>query len=231
MLVKFGNGLYKTGGILIASSMVFFIFSFILGFEGFIFVFVVNSLYLFVISTVNIPLLFHKTQYNVIIYLFLCASALSAIGAYAMYKFHLRMDISQKHKYANKLLIENDPLGENYLIKISKMIQNDPIIKNKFVGLFSSELITKKIKRVFYNSYLDKYDMDILFFNGIGKPYNSTITYDSLLNQFFDKKYKTDFDNVLFIKNKSTGNKRYLCYVPIDRKGNKNRTYYFRFET
>ncbi|TAE04390.1 MAG: hypothetical protein EAZ97_00255 [Bacteroidetes bacterium] len=181
-------------------------------------IFMLNFLYLAVISLVKLPKNVKKLGYTT--YLYLCFSTIVAamLGSYSIYTFEKTMDSLNKNLFANQLLIENDKHGEFLLNNVIKEIKQDQMIKTRMVAVLSKDLIIQKIKRYHLSSYFDKYDLNVLLFNDLGEPYNYDQSYDSMFTKFHLDKYKTDYKDIYFVQDLTGNTKRYLVFMEIARK-------------
>jgi signal transduction histidine kinase len=130
--------------------------------------------------------------------------------------------VFNQQKFATQLLAENDVLGEYLLSEASKSIQEDPLIRGRFMGgpFASREALEQKIKRVHLNSYFEKYDITALMFNAAGQPIQpfleKTNYWDHLL-KYKKERYKTDYPNLYFISRFGGSTiKEYICFTPIE---------------
>lgn len=153
-------------------------------------------------------------------YLFFNALISAILGAYSNYIFENRMDIDNKAKFANRILIGNDKLGEFLLGATVRKIQEDQIISTRMLSsLAPIDLVIQKVKKQHLDSYFDKYDINILLFNSNGQPYNYDLPYNILFEKFNLEKYKTEDPRIYFINDLPANVKRYLAFIDIDRKG------------
>src|SRR5690606_17845482 len=103
-------------------------------------------------------------------------------------------------------------------------IKSDIFIKNRLYSPFySKEIIEQKIRRVYLNNYLDRYDIQVYMFNAQGRPYNfQTPNLSVFINAFAHEQYETDYPGIYFINESPLSPlKRYLVFVDINRYGSR----------
>ncbi|UZR94182.1 ATP-binding protein [Chondrinema litorale] len=217
VLLKIGQSLYKITIVFVIGSLIFYAFSLFLKIENIV-IFNVNAIYFASITYFNFPRFLNRTNYSTFIYLFYCALCTAIIGAYAIYLFDQTRDLENKNKYANLLLIENDPLGEFSLSQIVQKIAEDQTIKNSFISKpIDSDFIRRKVKRDFITRYFDKYDLEIRLFDEMGEPLAGIANFNTLKRIYNQKKFITDYKDVYFANELATGNNKYICLIQINR--------------
>jgi nitrogen fixation/metabolism regulation signal transduction histidine kinase len=115
-------------------------------------------------------------------------------------------------------LVENDKLAEFLLHDVSKKIQEDAMIQTRMMAFSANDLIVQKIKKFYLSDYFDKYDVNVLLFNGNGEPLNTDIRFDSLWIRFDSSKYITEYENLFFVADLANNTKRYLQFSEITRQ-------------
>lgn len=191
---------------------------------GFFFsiVLLVNLVYFCLLYLFNLPSSLNGVSYNTVLYFFMSALASAVVGASAVYIFEQVKDINAKNQFANQLLIDNDIRGEYLLAEAADKIRNDIFIKNRLYSPFySKEIIEQKIRRVYLNNYLDRYDIQVYLFNAQGRSYNYQIPGLSVfIDAFVHRQYETDYSGIYFINEASlSALKRYLVFIDINRYG------------
>ncbi|TAH17548.1 MAG: HAMP domain-containing protein [Cytophagales bacterium] len=201
------------------SSFFYVLLSFILHHTNAV-VLILNVLYISVIIFFRFFREIRSITFFTYIYLFFNALISAVLGAYSNYIFENRMDIDNKAKFANRILIGNDKLGEFLLNATIKKIKEDQIISTRMLSsLAPIDLVIQKVKKQHLDSYFDKYDINILLFNSNGQPYNYDLPYNTLFEKFNLEKYKTEVPQIYFINDLPANVKRYLAFIDIDRKG------------
>ena len=185
-------------------------------------VLVPNFVYLCLLYFFSLPSSIDAIKYNTFLYFFVSALVSALVGASAGFIFGQQKSVNSKNQFANQLLIDNDIRGEYLLAEASEKIKNDIFIKNRLYSPFySKEIIEQKIRRVYLNNYLDRYDIQVYLFNAQGRSYNYQIPNLSVfVNAFAHEQYETDYQGVYFINESPLSPlKRYLVFVDIDRYG------------
>ena len=217
ILLKIGQSLYKITIVFVIGSLIFYAISLFLKIENIV-IFNVNAIYFASITYFNFPAFLNRTNYSTFIYLFYCSLCAAIIGAYAIYLFDQTRDLDNKNKYANLLLIENDPLGEFSLSQIVQKITEDQSIKNSFISKpIDSDIIKRKVKRDFITRYFDKYDLEIRLFDAMGEPIAGNVNYNVLRRIYNQKKFTTDYKDVFFANELATGKNKYICLIQLER--------------
>lgn len=203
--------LYVLGG-----SAVYLVLATLLGTYDIV-LFNLNIIYLGFISIASLPRVLAKADSSSFGYLFACTVVCALTGAYSMYNFDQFRDTENKNKYATQLLLENDLLAEFSLNAIALRAANDGTIKSNLVKN-NPQTIISKIKNSYLTNYkyFGKYNIEISVYDYKGQPLtHDEGNYDSLLAILNNEKYKTDFPNVFFLHDWSTGIKRYFCHIPL----------------
>lgn len=193
----------------------------LLGFY-FIIVLIVNFSYFSLLYLFKLPSSLNGISYNTVLYFFMSALASAVVGASAVYLFEQMKNVNAKNQFANQLLIDNDIRGEYLLAEASGKIRDDIFIKNRLYSPFySKEIIEQKIRRVYLNNYLDRYDIQVYLFNAQGRPYNYQIPgFSVFIDAFAHRQYETDYPGIYFINEASlSALKRYLVFIDINRYG------------
>ncbi|HEX8549681.1 MAG TPA: HAMP domain-containing sensor histidine kinase, partial [Cytophagaceae bacterium] len=161
-------------------------------------------------------------KYTTYIYL-LTASAFSAMaGAYAIYKSNIEKTLINKTKFASQLLLENDVLGEFLLNDVREKVENDPFIRNKLTGVFSSkDFIEQKIRKIYLSNYFDKYDISITIFDAEGMPIEANsefVNYRQAIRELKKTTYRTEYRNLFFLNDlNKRGLRRYAVFSEVKR--------------
>ena len=144
----------------------------------------------------------------------ICAST----GAFAISTFERQQNLAKNEKFASQL-VENDYLGEFYLIELISKVQSDQIIVNTFAQTRSNleEFVTNKLRRIYLIPYFDKYDSRIHLFNEKGISYTENLSYDSIKLTLTQKQFMTDNPNIFFINDVAKGSKRYISLIPLTK--------------
>lgn len=218
VFIPFGIGLLITLGIDYFTSAPFYI------------LIIINIVYVMLIYLLNMPKHLIRVSYTTFLYLFWGALASAVIAAFAISATEQITTTSNKQKFANQILIDNDVLGEFLLSEASEKIKQDMFILSRWLTptIFSpNDIVKEKIKRVYLSRYLDKYDKDIYLFNSKGMALTKDqkiVDYQKLKDEVFKERFKTaDYSNIFFINQQGSGSgnssKRYLCFIDLVRGG------------
>ncbi|MFN6943376.1 MAG: ATP-binding protein [Cytophagaceae bacterium] len=181
---------------------------------------IISFSYFSIILYFNLPKIDYYLRYSTYLYLIIAAMTTSAIGAYAIYDVNVKTSVIGKQKYASSLLMENDVLGEYYLFEATEKIIVDEFIKNKFLEPFTAkDIIEQKVKKLYLNSYLDKYDVEVYSFNVQGSNLEAGTEYPDYFEtaqKYKLNEFRTEFSNIFFINDPGTyGPVKYFSFVDI----------------
>ena len=184
---------------------------------------IVHLLYFLLLYIFKLPSSLRSLSYNTFLYFFVSALASAAVGAFAVYTFEQMKTVNSKNQFANQLLIDNDIRGEYLLADASQKIRQDLFIQNRLYSPFySKDIIEQKIRRVYLNNYLDRYDIQVHMFNAQGRPHqNYQIPgFSVFVDAFVHPQFETDYEGIYFINEASlSALKRYLVFIDIRRYG------------
>ncbi len=184
---------------------------------------IVHFLYFLFLYIFKLPSSLRSLSYNTFLYFFISSLASAAVGAFAVYTFEQMKTVNSKNQFANQLLIDNDIRGEYLLADASQKIRQDLFIQNRLYSPFySKDIIEQKVRRVYLNNYLDRYDIQVHMFNAQGRPYqNYQIPGLSVfVDAFVHPQFETDYEGIYFINEASlSALKRYLVFIDMRRYG------------
>lgn len=180
--------------------------------------FIALSVIFFLTYFFNLGFNSSNLDYRSFIYTSLLIGFIAMGFTYSISQYFEKDELVSKERFANRLLIKNDFLGEYYLDKRMSEFQDDPYIRSR-VGnpLLANRNIKDRIRRQYLSSYFDKYDIDIRLFDMEGNPVDQLLgNYDSLKSLYAHEAYATDYDQIYFVRDEE-GNlqDRYFCFVPI----------------
>lgn len=162
-------------------------------------------------------------RYQTFVYLVVIFSAFSSVFAYAIYKHYEKDELVAKEKFANRLLIKNDILGELFLSEIVQDIKNDPYIRTRLLSrLLARQNIREKIKTQFLSSYFKKYDVNVYLFDRSGaslQPEISSESFENWEDRFRIGVYETDYPDIYFVEDDVRD--KYVCFLDIEAYGRK----------
>ncbi len=162
---------------------------------------------------------FIRFDYKSFLYVSILFASIALIYALVIYKHHQRDDLVDKRRFANRLLIKNDFLGEYYLNQKISEVQSDSYIRTRLSNPLLGKLnVRNKIKRQYLSSYFDKYDVEVLLFDTSGMPIDGAgKSYKELYNEFAKTAFATDYEHIFFIEDtEEYVQDRYYCFVPIN---------------
>ncbi len=192
---------------------------------NFLVITLINMIYFLILYFLRLPRHMSNIKYTTFVYFFVGALISAMIGSYSVYSFEHTKNINNKQRFASQLLIEHDILGEALLFEAQEKIREDNFIRNKLFSFFSSSKdgIQQKIRRFYLNNYFDKYDINTSLFNTLGEPFDgsdNTPNYHSMMSEFGQDKYKTDYPGLFFINDFGPDLvKRYLYFLEMKRSG------------
>ncbi len=206
---------FKIVTYLLASGIVLLV----LGNGGLITVIIVTTVW----SIVNVTYLSYQLfnpRYETFLYLVLLLSLSAALFSVGIFKHFERDRKISKEKYANKLLIPNDILGEYYLSQIMEDIEDDTYIQSRLLNrLIARQNIREKITRQFLSTYFKKYDVEVFLFGSDGDSYDSPNgrSYYDWRREFRKPEYQTDYPQLYLIEDESDNiRNQYLCFLSIE---------------
>ncbi|MEM7552288.1 MAG: ATP-binding protein [Bacteroidota bacterium] len=130
-----------------------------------------NLLYLLIVFETGLHKTFRKLTFNTFFYILLGAILVSFVYSGSIMHAESKRSVRFKDSFYRQLARENDILGEFLLGETIGKVRSDIFIKNKFLSPFSDkEQIVEKIKKVHLPNYFDRYDVEIMLFNGAGDP-------------------------------------------------------------
>lgn len=184
---------------------------------------IVHFVYFLLLYIFRLPYSLRSLSYNTFLYFFISSLASAVVGAFAVYTFEQMKTVNSKNQFANQLLIDNDIRGEYLLADASDKIRQDLFIQNRLYSPFySKDIIEQKIRRVYLNNYLDRYDIQVYMFNAQGRPYqNYQIPgFSVFVDAFVHPQFETDYKGIYFINEPNlSALKRYLVFIDIKRYG------------
>ena len=171
------------------------------------------------VNWTNLSFQFFNLRYETFLYLVILLVLSSGIYSTSIYKHFEKDRIISKEKYANRLLIPNDILGEYYLNEIVTEIEEDPYIRQRLLSrTLARQNIREKITRQFLSTYFKKYDIEVYLFGPNGESYDSpnSMSYFDWRRQYQTQKNRTDYPELFFVEDKSDNiRNRYLSFLSI----------------
>ncbi len=159
-------------------------------------------------------------RYETFLLLVLLLSTSAALFSFGIYKHYQRDRQISKEKYANKLLIPNDILGEYYLNQIMGEIEDDTYIQSRLLNrLLAKQNIREKITRQFLSTYFKKYDVEVYLFGADGESYDSPsdMSFYDWRRTYQKPENFTDYSQLYLIEDESDNiRNQYLCFLSIE---------------
>lgn len=159
--------------------------------------------------------------YQSYLFIFWIIGMSSVAGSLAMYEHYQHLLLTNKQKFASGILLDNDLQGEYLLKDISRQVQADPSIRNKFVlGPFGDfDFVTQKIERYYLRDYFDKYEVAIRLFDANGAALNETnadLTLPKYENSFLANAVSTEHAGLFLVRETEKQNSRkYVQLIPL----------------
>lgn len=186
-------------GLLLAVSA---LISLVLGFENLLLVGFLMA-YLLVVYNFKLSDQLEKINYNTFLYFFIAAFLMASVSTSILTRHIKRENLQDKRALATRLSTEEDITAEYFLSQARESIEGDIRIQTGITSPFGSkEQIRRIIQRVYLGEYFDKYEIEILLFNGAGRPINSntTIDYQGLKDTYAKETEATDFEGLYFYR-------------------------------
>ncbi|MFY0606871.1 MAG: HAMP domain-containing histidine kinase [Cyclobacteriaceae bacterium] len=165
-----------------------------------------------------------RLKYESFLYVVMVFACISFIVAFSIYRHSEKDDLVSKQKFANRLLISNDILGEYYLSDITKEISSDLYIRTRLLNkVLARQNIRDKIQRQFLSSYFKKYDIDVYLYGADGQALgvdNSVPTLSDWKSEFALPENATNYEGIYFIQERDeNARNKYVCFVDIGAYG------------
>lgn len=159
------------------------------------------------------------TFYSPVIFLVAISSGYSAIY---LLKFNEQKAIQNQKQYATQVTYQRDALAEGLFRNVSREIANDKYAKNFFFNpLLSKQFLKQRIKELYFNRYLQKYNFQIHTYKYGGIPYKGKQEKPLSYFQNLVNKYglKAPAKNLYYI-NKTGTSPAYLAFYRFKSYGN-----------
>lgn len=159
--------------------------------------------YLLIVFNFKLSDQLDKVNYNTFLYFFIAAFLMATISTSILTRHIIQDNIEEKRSLATQMQTENDVTAEYLLSQAKEKIEQDILIQTGITSPFTSkEQIRRLIQRVYLGDYFDKYEIEILLFNGSGRPINSgtVLSYNDLLETYAIEPNSTDFEGLYFFR-------------------------------
>lgn len=186
----------KNALILLISLFIIGVFcQFVLGIPYVIMVSIISA-YLIIILYFRLFEHFEKANYSTFLYYFIAAFLAASVSTSVLTKFIKQENLQDKQMLVTELQSTNDLTAEFLLSEARDRIAKDILIQTGITNPFTpKDQIRRTIRRVYLGEYFDKYDIEVMLFNGSGKPIGN----ESLAEwQQLKKVYATDNNTTSF---------------------------------
>lgn len=221
LLARVTSELKMAGGIFLLVHLVALAL-FILSFQDLFPIFILQFAWYWIMYLTDLSLKFAVVKRVALEYVLSVAAILSLSFAFTVFHFHEIKELEDKKKFANKLILEKDILGEFYLNEILEEFRNDATIENRLNGgIFARQNIREKVRRQFISSYFDKYELEVSLFDSD----SSLLDVEGEGYNFFVKRvsnpdFKTDYEGIYLINDsENISLRRYTCLLTIGGEG------------
>lgn len=187
---------------------------------------VIAGHFIFVLATILSDWLnsLKRLRYSTYLYFFCSIILSSLIYAVAIYQSDEYKVLIKKQKFANQLLLENDVLAEFLIFEAVNKIKGDVQIISRFMNpVLVSNNTYDRIKQLYFNNYLEKYDVKFTFYNySRNNEEVDTLNRDlqNVKSSFARTEFATEYENIFFVNDALHFDKsRYYVFVPVERYG------------
>jgi signal transduction histidine kinase len=185
----------------------------------------INLLIVSLLWYFNIVRSLNTATYKRFLYIVLFFGIVASINGFFINGFESQKKVADSQGLIKKKLSQTDPFGEFLLSTALSELASDPFIIARMGSPFlSKNAIATKIRQVFLNSYLNKYEQTIVLFDAGGIPlknfsYGSSIF--NKLNELESSNSSTGLPAVFRVEeDKNNFSKHYIGYAPIKKANN-----------
>lgn len=185
------------------------------------FILLLWSLYLVIVQRMKLADQINNVSYNTFLYFFLGSFLIATISDFVLMRHIADLDRQEKLSLATELLTENDLTAEFLLSRAGEGIGQDVVIQTSISNPFIPKgSIRLTIRRTYLGDYFDKYDIEILLYNGYGKPISSpnALDYATLKEVYAADEYRTEYNNLYFVNDRFIN--QYYLFSEVKRYGN-----------
>ena len=159
--------------------------------------------YLLIIYNFKLSDQLDKVNYTTFLYFFIAAFLMASVSTAILNRHIVEDNIEEKRSQATRLMTENDLTAEFLLSQAQEKIKEDIFIQTTISSPFNSkDQIRRLIQRGHLGDYFDKYEIEILLFNGRGRPINSNTvaSYQGLRETYAKPENSTDFEGLYYFR-------------------------------
>lgn len=184
-----------------------------------------NLLYQVIVYQFSLPANLKKLRFNSLNYLMLSAILLAMVGSFLIYKSIEKKEANKIRKFATYLQLDRDIDGEYLLSTIMGKIKSDVVINSKMINPQSQrESIVQRIKRTYFNTYFNNYEIEIALFDEKGNSISSKYadrTISDLKARYQSAEFATGFDGIYYDAQMDLRKrKKFICFVDLERYQN-----------
>lgn len=177
--------------------------------------------YLVLVHRMRLANQINTVSYNTFLYFFLASFLIASVSDLVLIRHIKQLDRQDKLSLATELLSQNDLTAEFLLSRAREGISTDIVIQTSISNPFTpKEPVRLTIRRTYLGDYFDKYDIQILLFNGFGKAMGNpnTLDYDALMETYGKPEYATNYEGLFFVEDRFIS--QYYLFTEVKRYGN-----------
>ena len=183
---------------------------------------VINVLLITGLWVFKLPKSLNTANYRRFLYIIIFLGVLSVLYGQLVSDFEQQRNVAKINSTLEKKLAVSDPFAEFLLSSALSELSSDPFIVNRMASPFLSKTaVESKVKQVFLNSYLNKFEQSVILFDAKGNPINTgsvRISLTELLNEKGQELKETDYSAVFLLSKPLPGfTKHYMGYATIKR--------------
>lgn len=184
-----------------------------------------NLIYQVVVFQFRLPDNLKKLRFDSLNYFMLSAILLAMTGSILIYKSFEKKETNKIRKFATYLQLDRDIDGEYLLSNLMTQIRNDVVINSKMINPQSQRAsIIQRIKRTYFNTYFNNYEIDISLFDEQGRAISSKHhgkTIDELKEIYQSPAFATSYPGIYYDGQMDLQKrKKFVCFVELERYRN-----------
>ncbi|MEP2025259.1 MAG: ATP-binding protein [Reichenbachiella sp.] len=184
-----------------------------------------NLVYQVLVFQYKLPDNLKKLRFDSLNYLMLSAILLAMTGSILIYKSFEIKETDKIKKFATYLQLDRDIDGEYLLSNLMRQIKNDLVINSKMINPQSQrESIIQRIKRTYFNTYFNNYEIEIALFDEKGKSISKKHkgkTVEELRQKYQFPEFYTSFEGIYYDGQMDLQKrKKFVCFVELERYRN-----------
>lgn len=184
-----------------------------------------NVVYQMVVFQFRLPDNLKKLRFDSLNYLMLSAILLAMAGSILIYKSFEKKETDKVRKFATYLQLDRDIDGEYLLSNLMTQIKNDVVINGKMINPQSQRAsIIQRIRRTYFNTYFNNYEIDISLFDEKGRAISSKHqgkTISDLKAIYQTPEFATSYPGIYYDGQMDLHRrKKFVCFVELERYRN-----------